>query len=252
MQAELAAGVIYGPVASRRYGRSLGINLLPPGRKVCGFNCNYCECGWTTDLIDFDTLEEHPWPSPGEVEAAFRRALEEKVDRVTISGNGEPTVHPGLHDICTRLVQARDEVRPGLPLDILTNGAMLDHPQVVRALNLLDQRTVKVDAGNQRMFLTMNSPTFDITIREIMEWIGNLSDCVVQSMFTHGRRDNTGESDLSDWIDAVRGVAPKSVQVCTLSRAPADPKVRAVPRTDLETIASLLTERTGIPTEVFE
>ena len=52
----LVADVVYGPFESRRLGSSLGVNVLPFNVKVCAFNCNYCQCGWTFDLADEATV----------------------------------------------------------------------------------------------------------------------------------------------------------------------------------------------------
>ena len=56
---DLQTGIVYGPLESRRFGRSLGVNLAPPGRKTCNYNCAYCQYGWT----QFPTRGEFPRPS---------------------------------------------------------------------------------------------------------------------------------------------------------------------------------------------
>lgn len=249
----LASGIIYGPVASRRFGRSLGINLLPPGVKVCGFNCNYCELGWTFDLADDAALAKHRFPEAEEAAEALEAALAGRpaLDAVTISGNGEPTLHPDLWRVVTALIEVRDRSATGLPVHVLTNGAMLGSAQVVSALNLVEGRHVKIDAGSESMFLEMNSPTFDIGLYDVMRHLPKLTDFTVQAMFTRGRRDNTVDAEVDKWIEVVGKVRPVEAHLVSLDRPPADGAIRAVEAPVLQSIAQRLTARTGIPARIF-
>ena len=254
---ELTDGVAYGPVQSRRLGASLGVNILPFGVKVCSFNCNYCQCGWTTDLVDDASLAKYRWPEADEVAEGLRAKLLElkgkgqNLDCLTLAGNGEPTLHPRFLGVIKAILSVRDEVMPGVRVDILSNAAHLDRPQVVEGLNLLDARYMKLDAGTDAQFLNMNSPVTDVGIWDIMRNLPKLKDFVVQAMFTHGRRDNTDEKSVVDWIQAIKRVKPLSVQVYSVDRFPADKKITKVDRGLLEEIAQALTEQTGIPSEVF-
>jgi wyosine [tRNA(Phe)-imidazoG37] synthetase (radical SAM superfamily) len=98
----LQPGIIYGPVASRRLGRSLGINLLPADYKLCSFNCLYCQYGWTKSvtLMPGDRLKD--LPTPDAVATALKNALAEfsrrdkAIDAISICGNGEPTLYLAL------------------------------------------------------------------------------------------------------------------------------------------------------------
>lgn len=253
----LADGVTYGPVASRRLGASLGINILPFGVKVCSFNCNYCQCGWTTDLVDDATLAKLRFPSADEVGEALRaRLLELKaegraLDCMTLAGNGEPTLHPDFSRTVRAILAARDEVMPGVRTDILSNAAHLDRPDVVEGLNLLDERYMKLDAGTDEQFLNMNSPVTEVGLWDVMKGLPKLKDFVIQAMFTHGRRDNTDERSVIAWIAAVKRVKPKAVQIYSVDRYPADKKILPVERELLDEVAQALTAQTGIPAEVF-
>ncbi len=254
---ELADGVVYGPVRSRRLGASLGVNILPFNVKVCSFNCNYCQCGWTTDLVDEATLAKVRFPTAEEIGSALVASLRdlkargEKLDCITIAGNGEPTLHPRFAEAVRAILGARDAEMPGVRVDILSNAAHLGRPDVVEGLNLLDARYMKLDAGTDEQFLNMNSPVTDVGIWDIMKNLPKLRDFVVQAMFTHGRRDNTDEKSVADWIAAVQRVKPVSVQIYSVDRYPADKKITPVERGLLEEIARALTEQTGIPAEVF-
>lgn len=253
----LTDGVTYGPVKSRRLGSSLGVNILPFGVKVCSFNCNYCQCGWTTDTVDPEALAKYRFPTADEVAAALRKTLEElrskgeKLDCITLAGNGEPTLHPDFLDVVRSILSVRDEVMPGVRVDILSNAAHLDRAAVVDGLNLLDARYMKLDAGNEGQFLNMNSPVTDVGIWDVVKQLPKLKDFIVQAMFTHGRRDNTDSKSVIDWINTVKRVKPLSVQIYSVDRFPADKKITKVDRTLLEEIAQALTEQTGVPAEVF-
>ena len=103
----LRRGLVYGPVNSRRLGRSLGINLFPEGRKICPFDCVYCEYGATTDRV----MDVPPEGLPGieEVLESVEIGLcrHEGLQYVTFSGHGEPTVHPGFPQIVDGVLRLR-------------------------------------------------------------------------------------------------------------------------------------------------
>lgn len=253
----LTDGVTYGPVKSRRLGASLGVNILPFNVKVCSFNCNYCQCGWTTDLVDSASLAKYDWPTADQIAVGLRKTLQElkargeKLDCITLAGNGEPTLHPDFLEVIRAILSVRDEVMPGVRCDILSNAAHLDRPEVVQGLNLLDERYMKLDAGTDEQFLNMNSPVTEVGIWDIMKNLAKLKDFVVQAMFTHGRRDNTDEKSVVDWIQAIKRVKPKSVQIYSVDRFPADKKITKVGRDLLEEIGQAMTAQTGVPAEVF-
>jgi len=253
----LSDGVTYGPVKSRRLGASLGVNILPFGVKVCSFNCNYCQCGWTTDTVDPQALAKYSFPSARDVGDGLRKTLEglkakgDTLDCITLAGNGEPTLHPDFLAVVKAVLSARDEILPGVRVDILSNAAHLDRPAVVEGLNLLDARYMKLDAGSEEQFLNMNSPVTEVGIWDVVQRLPKLKDFTIQAMFTHGRRDNTDSKSVIDWINIVKRVKPRSVQIYSVDRYPADKKITKVDRGLLDEIAQALTEQTGIPAEVF-
>ena len=142
----LQEGVVYGPVHSRRLGWSLGVNVLPRGAKVCSFNCSYCQYGWTKSNGRHPAGGDDLWPAPASVAKAVGAALTRlaaqrvRLSHLTLAGNGEPTLHPQFAAIVSALEAVRDELAPGLPLAILSNGSTLGDPVVVEALERLDRR----------------------------------------------------------------------------------------------------------------
>jgi wyosine [tRNA(Phe)-imidazoG37] synthetase (radical SAM superfamily) len=250
----LADGIVYGPVASRRLGRSLGVNVLPFGVKVCGFNCSYCQCGWTYDTVDRRALSRYRWPTPEAVGRAVADALRAhgEVDAITFSGNGEPTLNPWFADCVRAAKEARDLYVPAAKVVALTNGARLDDPAVVEGLNELDERMVKLDAGTEAMFLDMNTPTTPLALGEILAGIARLRDVIIQSLFTRGRIDNTKADEVNAYAGRLADLRPrpKGVHIYTIARAPADPRLAPAPREVLEAIARRV-RAIGIPAEVF-
>ncbi len=119
--------IIFGPVKSRRLGVSLGINLLPATRKVCNFNCIYCECGWTKNTGKPVSL----FPSRQEVYAALdakladMREKKQSPDVITYAGNGEPTLHPDFPGIIDDSIKLRDKYFPEAKITVLSNSTAI-------------------------------------------------------------------------------------------------------------------------------
>jgi wyosine [tRNA(Phe)-imidazoG37] synthetase (radical SAM superfamily) len=152
---DLQNGCVYGPLDSRRLGRSLGVNLAPEGRKACNFVCAYCRYGWA------DPPPRGEWPRPSHIIDAVDRALATcgTVDTITVAGNGEPTLHPAFAPIADALYRVRAHRAPGARLALVTNGSTLSRPDVVGSLRRFDTRSVKLDAGDATTFRLVNGPS---------------------------------------------------------------------------------------------
>ncbi|MFQ6070527.1 MAG: radical SAM protein [Candidatus Aminicenantales bacterium] len=123
----LQEDIIYGPVNSRRLGPSLGINLLPPGQKVCPFNCVYCQYGWS-EIYQSGSLLPASFPTVEEVRRALIKALKslnELPGYITFSGNGEPTLHPDFGHIVKEVINIRNELSPRSRTAVLSNSALV-------------------------------------------------------------------------------------------------------------------------------
>jgi wyosine [tRNA(Phe)-imidazoG37] synthetase (radical SAM superfamily) len=253
----LQEGIVYGPVRSRRLGQSLGINILPGNVKLCTFNCSYCQYGWTRTGAQSPRGIGDVWPSPSSIAKAVglrlrrARAGGETVDRLTLAGNGEPTLHPEFPEVVNRLRALRDQIQKGLPIAILSNSSTLDRPPVVSALERLDERYMKLDAGDTAVLRRVNAAT--LSAEQIVEGLRRLKDVVVQSMFVRdrlGRIDNAGDIAVAAWIGALVRIQPLRVQVYSIDRAPAWPYLQAVPAHRLEEIARRA-RTAGIRADVF-
>lgn len=246
-------GVVYGPLRSRRFGTSLGINLLPPNRKLCSFNCVYCQYGWT----DNTPVPAGAWPIVADVtravEAAAERARVDRVvvDRWTLAGHGEPTLHPDFADVVDELCALRDRVAPATPIGILSNSTTAHVASVRAALARLDDRGMKLDAGTQDDLRHVNATSFPLA--QIVAGLAALPDLTLQAMFVRdarGRVDNAAPAAVTAWLAAVSRIAPREVQIYTLARHPAWHQLEAVPHARLDEIARAVRDL-GIPASVF-
>ncbi|MBI3315980.1 MAG: radical SAM protein, partial [Candidatus Omnitrophica bacterium] len=191
MPIPLQSGVIYGPIESRRFGKSLGVNFLPTDRKVCNFNCVYCQYGFSEPSPQAD------WPTVDEIYEAsedfFQRAKEDNAsfDWVMIAGNGEPTLYPDFLAAVDRLLGLRDEFFPRLPVGILSNASTCHRPAGREGLRKLDGCFMKLDAGDSRIFKRLNQPVGNTSLAFMLEGLRGLEKITLQSLFVMGKVDNT-------------------------------------------------------------
>lgn len=253
----LQQGIIYGPVPSRRLGRSLGINLLPAEYKLCSFNCLYCQYGWTKKATFTPGEQLRDLPSVDAVAAALETALAEfsrdhkTIDAISICGNGEPTLYPALAEVIFKAKNLRDRYQPHARVAILSNSSTIGDPAVHAALELLDLKIMKFDAGSEEMFRRLNHPAAPVYMGAIVAGLKQLKNTFLQSCFVQGRVTNADPDSVAMWIDKVREIHPLRVQVYTLDREPADKKIEKVSQATLRWIAHAVRWRTGLPAEVF-
>ncbi len=227
----LWAGIINGPVRSRRLGVSLGLNVIPPRSKLCTMNCPYCECGFNTAKA-----EGTRWPSPDLVADALAKTLEGldvRPDWITFAGNGEPTMHPRFPGVVDRVLAVRDARAPAAKVGILCNGLGAGKPAVRDALNRLDARMMKLDPGPPER---VNGVAYD---RELLvRNYAGLRSVTIQAMVVEGPDwSGASEAAVAEWLGYLRRIAPDAVQLYTLDREPADPSMKRVARDRLLEIA---------------
>ncbi len=249
----LKQGIIYGPVNSRRLGRSLGINLSPTKQKLCSFNCIYCHYGWTERLTMDAWSYRDEFPSQQQVFEAVRHSLRsiEKPEYITFSGDGEPTLHPDFAAIVDGVGRVRDELAKKTPLAILTNSSTLGNGTVREALEHIDVRIFKLDAGTQKMLEVLNSPVKGITLAEIVEHLSSLEQVIIQTIFFSGVVDNTTEENLAAWIRIIGEIKPGSVQIYSTDRPVPKRGIEKVSRAVLEKIAARTEAESGVPVSIY-
>jgi wyosine [tRNA(Phe)-imidazoG37] synthetase (radical SAM superfamily) len=250
MTIPLQRSIVYGPIKSRRFGNSLGINLLPTEEKICTFDCFYCQYGETAKgPAVFPTLEV----IDREIDAVFSDTRDQnmRMDWITIAGNGEPTLHPDFTRVVDRVLQYRDQYLYKVPVGILSNSSTCFRPEIRSALLKLDGRFMKLDAGNLELFNQVNRPVSLEDWNRILRGLRDLKNCVLQSMFIRGRIDNTRPKDVEDWVQRVETIRPQAVQIYTTARSTRDTGILPVPRERLEEIAGALRDQTNIPAEIY-
>ncbi len=251
--------IVFGPVKSRRFGVSLGINLLPETMKYCSFNCIYCECGLTVE-----DQEKHVKLLPaGELEHAIRQRFEAlklqelKPDNITFAGNGEPTMHPGFPAIIDLTVELRNRYFPESQITVLSNSTRLHIPAVKEALMKIDNNVLKLDAGSELMYRRINRPSTPVTLAEIVEQLaGFKGNLIVQSLFLKGSVngepvDNTTPEEIRLWKEHIVKIKPSLVMLYSFSRETPEKELQRISKETLQQIAGNL-EGSGIPCEVFD
>lgn len=250
--------IVFGPVKSRRFGVSLGINLLPLHGKFCSFNCIYCECGLTGE----DKKEKPLLFSAAEIASSLRSRFEAlktgglDPDNITFAGNGEPTLHPDFETIIDNTINLRNEFFPKAKITVLSNATRLDREKVKRALLRVDNNVLKLDAGTNATFQAINRPTHPITLEKVIEELkkfeGNL---VIQTMLIRGdvdgkQADNTTEEELTLLLEHIREIAPTLVMLYPIDRQTPYRTLEKVPEPEFRALAARI-EAMGIKAEVF-
>lgn len=237
--------IIFGPVRSRRLGLSLGINLLPTNRKVCSFNCIYCECGWTENMVPGKTS----LPEREEVHYYLAGRLRELAagnylpDAITYAGNGEPTLHPDFPGIVADTLELRDHLSPGSRVSVLSNASQLHRPEIFEALKKLDMNIQKLDAGTEAMMRLINQPSPSFSFSGLIENLQRFEGrVIIQTMFLRGtvngvRFDNSDPAEVEAWIGHLRKIGPSGVMIYSLARATPASALEEVPREILQEIA---------------
>ncbi|MFQ5851299.1 MAG: radical SAM protein [Candidatus Binatia bacterium] len=244
-------------MSSRRLGLSLGINLLPPAYKLCSFNCLYCQYGWTYKPTLHLTHQLKDLPRTEEISVVLERSLQDiirrgtKVDSITLSGNGEPTLHPDLAEIIGRAKTLRNTYLPNAKLAILSNSSTVSKKEVRDALEMLDMKVMKLDAGSEELMRQLNGPSPPLYLGEIVAGLKKLREVVLQSLFVQGRVTNADPNSLQHWIEKVKEIQPILVQVYTLDRVPAERRLWRVNLPTLQWIARQVYWQAGVKAEVY-
>lgn len=249
---------IFGPVNSRRLGVSLGINLLPNDKKLCSFDCIYCECGWNPDKGEGTVI----LPKREEVRSLLRQKLIEMKkdsqmpDVITFAGNGEPTLHPDFDTIIDDTILLRNELAPNSKIAVLSNATMLHKPRVVEALKKVDDNILKLDSGILETILLLNKPVgkFDLNtlIHHLKKFEGTF---ILQTMFLKGSFngilfDNTTEKEIELWINLVKEIQPKLVMIYSIARDTPAETLIGITLQKLEDIAGRVERETLISVQV--
>ena len=248
-------GIVYGPIISRRLGRSLGINLLPLNEKVCSFDCLYCQFPRAARPASWHQ-EAGCLPSAtivtDEIERAFLHlaARSEHCDSVTFSGNGDASVYPEFAKVACHVRCLRDELFPAAALSIFTNGLAARDVSFREALRLFDNVFLKVDAGDDVVYRRINRSQSRLKLEEIVGLLAGTPGLVFQTMVVGGALGNIASLRDPGFEDLVRLAKPRRIDLYTIDKRPAYSCAVRVSVKKLQWLAERLGERLPVPVEV--
>lgn len=222
--------ITFGPVPSRRLGRSLGINNIPP--KVCSYSCVYCQVGPTLHPEIKSRTFFHPKEIFRQVEKRIDslRSQGERVDYLTFVPDGEPTLD-------SHLEEAIELLRPlGLKIAVISNASLLGQPTVRRALLKADWISVKVDAVDTRTWRKINRPHKELQLAGILRGIQIFADefegeLVSETMLVNGLNNNV--TTLTEIAGFIEKISPSKAYVAIPTRPPAGEWVKPPSHGDL-------------------
>jgi wyosine [tRNA(Phe)-imidazoG37] synthetase (radical SAM superfamily) len=229
---------IFGPVPSRRLGRSLGVDLVP--FKTCSYDCVYCQLGRTTNK----TTKRKEWVPLQNVIDQLKDRLSSKPDYITLSGSGEPTLFSRLDELISEIKELTD-----VPVAVLTNGSLLWLPEVREALKSADMVIPSLDVGNSQIFQYVNRPHPDITFSKMLQGLVDLRKIYrgqywLEVFLLAGV--TTPEAEINRLKTCIAAIQPDLVQVNTVTRPPAEDFAEPVPKKQLEAIAAKLYEKAEV------
>ncbi|NLF08452.1 MAG: radical SAM protein [Pirellulaceae bacterium] len=224
------ASLVFGPVPSRRLGRSLGVDLVP--FKTCSYDCIYCQLGRTT----CKTVERKQWMPMHRLLEDLEKKLDTRPDYITLSGSGEPTLFKPLDKLIDGIRAMTD-----VPIAVLTNGSLLHLKEVQRELLKVDLAVPSLDAGSEKTFRLVNRPhesiSFEQMLAGLIEFRRIFDGPYWLEVFIIGAY-TTFEQELAEIRRCVERIQPDRVQLNTVTRPPAESYAATVPREQLEEIAA--------------
>jgi wyosine [tRNA(Phe)-imidazoG37] synthetase (radical SAM superfamily) len=235
----MSMGFIFGPVPSRRLGLSLGINIIP--FKTCSYNCIYCEVGKTTDL----TIERKSFFDVDEIKREFVDTIEKsgKIDFVTFSGSGEPTLNSDLGALI-KFVKSFVKYKTA----VLTNGSLMYREDVREDLMDADLVIPSLDSVLEPSFKKINMPHSELQIKSIVDGLAEFSKAFkgeiwLEILFVKGVNDS--QRDIEALCGAINYIKPTRVQIGTVDRPPAYTTAKKLNAQDMMDIYTYMSAQVG-------
>ena len=235
---------LYGPVPSRRLGRSLGIDLVP--HKICTYDCIYCQIGNTTEK----TLVRKEYVPVREILEEVGRFLKEgtsSIDHLSLAGSGEPTLHSKIRSIIEGLKKITL-----IPVAVITNGFLLWEPEVREDLLQADIVLPSLDAVSQEVFVRINRPRSGYFIEKVIEGMVEFRKVYrgqiwLEILFCKGVND--GKEELMRMKKVVDRIQPDCIHLNTIIRPPSEKWVAPLNQKEMEEIQVFFGERASIISE---
>lgn len=234
---------IYGPVPSRRLGRSLGIDLVP--FKTCTYDCVYCQLGRTTDK----TIERKRYIAVDHILSELERKLAtgDTPEYITLAGSGEPTLNACIGELINKVKSLTD-----IPMAVLTNGSLLWMEDVQAALMAADLVLPSLDAGDEELFQYVNRPHKDISFEHMVNGLAEFTkrfpgEVWLEVFLLAGV---TGiPSEVKKIAALIRKISPARVQLNTVSRPPAEDFALSIPQERMCTLKEFIPGEVNIISE---
>lgn len=224
--------IIFGPIPSRRFGISLGIDLSP-SKKQCNLDCLYCELEGAKTVDKMDTFQ-----SVDEIIKAIKESFKNhpKIDVITITCNGEPTLYPKLSELIDEINKIKGETKTL----ILSNGSTIYKKEIFEALLKIDIVKLSLDCVSEKCFKKLDRQNKSVEIEKIVPSMIEFSqktkkDFVLEVLFVKDINDKDEEIELL--FNAVKQINPKRIDIGTIDRPPAY-KVNPVSYEFLEDVAN--------------
>jgi wyosine [tRNA(Phe)-imidazoG37] synthetase (radical SAM superfamily) len=225
---------LYGPVPSRRLGRSLGVDIVPC--KVCTLDCVYCQLGGTSQK----TVERKEYVPVEHVLAECRKKLNQglEADFVTVSGSGEPTLNSRLGELIEGIKKITQ-----IPVAVLTNGTLLSREDVRENCARADVVLPSLDAADEQTFQKINRPHKDISIEKQIAGLSAFGSefpgrIWLEVFLVEGL--NTGTEQITKIRDAIEQIRVDKIHLNTAVRPTAQPDIRRLDASKMQAIAKLL------------
>ncbi len=207
---------IFGPINSRRFGSSLGIDLSP-ALKQCNFDCLYCELAPSATINEQTNVVE-----VSTIITELKEHLNDKIDVITITANGEPTLYPYLDELINEI----NKIKDGTQTLILTNSATLVDEKVFNSLLKLDQVKLSLDGVSESVFKRIDRPHAGIEIKDIVQKVIEFSKAFkgklfIEILFVHGLNDTPDE--IKKLNDVLLKLNVARIDLGTIDRPPAYP-----------------------------
>lgn len=230
--------IVFGPVSSRRFGISLGIDLSP-AQKCCNFDCIYCEL---TAAKPVAAIENSPSVEQVIAEVKAALAIHPHIDVITLTANGEPTLYPDL----AGLVRELNLIKGRAKTLILSNGSGVLGPKICEALKELDIVKFSLDSAVQKTFARIDRSGEKIDVSELVAAMAKFrrefkGELVLEILVVKGLNDTKAEFEALN--AALNQILPARVDISTIDRPPAYP-VKGVNR---ELLCELAQQISGVP-----
>jgi wyosine [tRNA(Phe)-imidazoG37] synthetase (radical SAM superfamily) len=235
---------LYGPVPSRRLGRSLGIDLVP--HKICTYDCIYCQIGKTTEK----TVVRKEYVPLREILEEVRSFFEEEtssIDHLSLSGSGEPTLHSKI-----RLVIEGIKAITSIPVAVITNGSLLSEELVRHDLFHADIILPSLDAVSSEIFAKINRPRPGFSIEKVIEGMVEFRKVYkgqiwLEILFCKGVNDS--KEELLKMKKATDKIQPDLIHLNTVVRPPSEKWVVPLNQREMEEIRAFFGEKASIISE---